>query len=143
MPNQSYARQGRVPDSWHYYACVCIPRGEWMEAEGAALSQYVRISETYIEAIRETLWLLLWALPKNQKEMKIMSTHNIATDPTKYKVRILKHLGMTDKEKVEAHLLSKTNGITNEAKLSLRLDIVCRSMIENFYNGDKSFVKRN
>lgn len=64
-------------------------------------------------------------------------------NPIECKVRVLKHLGMTDKEKVKEHLLSKTEGITDEAKLNQRLDIVCRSMIEHFYDGDKTFVKRN
>lgn len=70
-----------------------------------------------------------------------MSTSYITTDPIQYKVRVLKHLGMTNKEKVKQHLLNKTKGITNEAKLNQRLDIVCRQMIMDFYDGDKTFVK--
>ena len=64
-------------------------------------------------------------------------------DPIKYKCGVLEELGLTDTEKVKSYIKEKTNGMENDAAFERRLDNVCRQMIMDFYDGDKTFVKLN
>lgn len=60
----------------------------------------------------------------------------------KEKVKILADFGLTDKHAVSEYLEEKCEGITEEAKIISKVDMSARVLIDNFFNGDRSFVKR-
>ena len=72
-----------------------------------------------------------------------MSARTYRIDPIKHKVKVLGQLGINNKEKLKSYLNKRTSGITDDVKLDQRLDIICRKIILDFYDGDKTFVKES
>ena len=61
----------------------------------------------------------------------------------KEKARVLADFGLTDKKAVAEYLEEKCEGITDEAKIYSKVDFEARKLIDNFFNGDRSLVKRS
>lgn len=67
----------------------------------------------------------------------------ICTNPIDYKCHVMEELGMTDTKAIKEHLCKRIEGITDKSLFERRLDNACRQMIMDFYDGDRTFVKRN
>lgn len=63
-------------------------------------------------------------------------THDYLT----HKVRVLGHLGLTNKKALKAYLQSQVVGLAGE-KREIRLDNISRSLLMAYYDGDYTFVK--
>lgn len=58
-----------------------------------------------------------------------------------YKTKVLYQLGLTDHIEVKAHLARKSENATTDLKKRIQIDNAARTMLNDFYDGDKSFVK--
>ena len=61
-------------------------------------------------------------------------------DYLSYKVKVLGHLGLTDKKKLRAYLKEQVKGLQGE-KREIRLDNICRGLLMAYYDGDYTFVE--
>ncbi len=60
----------------------------------------------------------------------------------KEKVKVLADFGLTDKHAVAEYLEEKIEGITDEARIQIKVDMVSRQLIDAFFNGNRNFVKK-
>ena len=58
------------------------------------------------------------------------------------KADILSHFGLTKKSEVKEYLRSKTADCKTAAQREIRCDIIARTLLDNFYDGDRTFVKQ-
>ena len=71
-----------------------------------------------------------------------MSKYINNRDYIKDKVKILSHIGLKNKAAVEAYLREKTANCTSKEQMEIKCDIAARSIIMNFYDGDRTFVNK-
>lgn len=57
------------------------------------------------------------------------------------KARLLHQFGLSDSESVEAYFKIKTEGMPDD-KAELKIERLARDMLKNFFDGDRTFVKR-
>lgn len=60
----------------------------------------------------------------------------------KEKLRILKDFGLTDKAAIKDYLKEKLKELPDNSKRNIRIDNICRKLIEDFLDGDHTFVKK-
>lgn len=65
----------------------------------------------------------------------------IRVDYLVYKTEVLRQLGLTDKAAVKAHLQRKSKDADTELKRKIQIDNVARTMLMNYYDGDRTYVK--
>lgn len=70
---------------------------------------------------------------KNSKEEK---------EYLKEKLRVLKEFGLTDKVALQNYLEEKLEEMPDNAKRDIQLDNICRRLICDFLDGDRTFVKK-
>ena len=58
------------------------------------------------------------------------------------KTDILVQFGLTRKTAVKAYLRSKTAKCKTKEQREIRCDIAARTLLDNFYDGDMTFVKK-
>ena len=61
-------------------------------------------------------------------------------DYIREKCRVLKELGLTNTSALKAYFKAETKDITDEAKRENKIDRLARDLINNYYDGDRSFV---
>lgn len=59
----------------------------------------------------------------------------------KDKLTVLDDFGLTDKAKLQAYLEKEMENCP-EAKYNTRLDNICRNLITDFFNGNRTYVKK-
>ena len=59
-----------------------------------------------------------------------------------FKVKVLKELGMKNTDKVKAYLTTEIKGISTEYSQQAKVDRLCHDMISNYFEGDKTFVRK-
>ncbi len=64
------------------------------------------------------------------------------TDYIKYKAKILKELGLKNEVAVESYLRNRTAQCTSKEQREIKCDIIARTMLSDFYNGDMTFVRK-
>jgi uncharacterized protein (UPF0305 family) len=73
-----------------------------------------------------------------------MITNNGVTKSVDYitiKVELLDDFGLTDKMAVEQYLRNKTANM-NERQMEIMVDNIAKTMIDNFFDGDTTYVKK-
>ena len=60
----------------------------------------------------------------------------------KEKLRVLKDFGLTDKAAIKDYLEEKLEELPDNSKRNIRIDNICRKLIEDFLDGDYTFVKK-
>lgn len=70
---------------------------------------------------------------KNSKEEK---------EYLKEKLRTLRDFGLTDKAALKDYLEEKLDAMPDNSKRDIQLDNICRQLILNFLDGDRTFVKK-
>lgn len=64
------------------------------------------------------------------------------TDYIRYKTGVLDELGLTNSKKVAEELYRVAEGVKDRNKIERVVDREARYMLERFYNGDRSYIKR-
>ena len=59
----------------------------------------------------------------------------------KYKTEILYQIGLTDKALVKEYLEEKCANATSETNKRIKIDNAARQLMDDFYNGDRTYVK--
>ena len=71
-----------------------------------------------------------------------MSTESyISKNYLEHKVKVLKQIGLTDKEAVRNYLIAAISNAKTESVKETRLDNAARKLMMDFYDGDQSFIK--
>ena len=56
------------------------------------------------------------------------------------KLKIMKQMGINDTQTIKAQLKKETEGMTNIQAAEIRIDNICKSIIQNYLNGDRTYV---
>ena len=62
-------------------------------------------------------------------------------DYLKYKTEILFQIGLTDRDMVESYLEEKCANATSETNKRIKIDNAARKLMDDFYDGDRTYVK--
>ena len=64
----------------------------------------------------------------------------MADDYITRKAKIMKHMGITNTRAIKALLKKETEGMNNVMAMEIRIDNICRSIIQNYFDGDRTYV---
>lgn len=64
----------------------------------------------------------------------------MAADYITQKLKIMKHLGINNTQAIKARLKKETEGMSNVNTMEIRIDNICRSIIQNYFDGDRTYV---
>lgn len=71
----------------------------------------------------------------------IASEELIEMNYLQYKTEILFQIGLTDRGMVESYLEEKCANATSEANKRIKIDNAARKLMDDFYEGDRTYVK--